>query len=301
MRELSTEPGHDVSASQPVADAHANPPFQANLPAGALSDPLAGLPPGDTWGPAEPRSPTSNSWASDPGSLVAGLIPPRPDAPVSADELSSLAGPVTLTPTRDGGAVSQTHNFDAVIAPDGSVKFIDHPNLQYTGVGPFVSDPDSPPSGLGVGFSFDLTDAAMRAHGDDPYAAQKRDFLAQTQAAREAMAAANEKQSMSRSLVDLPTTLASMWGNTAQPIATRRRQLFLLWDACSEGDDGDATVASGGRAARTEILAFINQHLPAGSPQAYPSAELTALNQSRTSTAVFQPYGPSALQAANAP
>jgi hypothetical protein len=43
--------------------------------------------------------------------------------------------------------------------------------------------------------------------------------------------------------------------------------------------------------ARQLIESFIRQHLPAGSADAYPAVELAALNQRRTSTTRFAPYG----------
>ena len=78
--------------------------------------------------------------------------------------------------------------------------------------------------------------------------------------------------------------------------------LFTLWDDCEEATpEGpgatksveatlDQARADAGTKARKQIVAFIRDELPAGSADAYSSAELERLNASRQSRERFSPY-----------
>ena len=61
-----------------------------------------------------------------------------------------------------------------------------------------------------------------------------------------------------------------------------RAAIFRLWDECEEDEVGNE--------ARDAIVAFVQEHLPAG-PRGYGDEELSALNRERSSRAPFRPYG----------
>src|SRR3569623_316600 len=81
--------------------------------------------------------------------------------------------------------------------------------------------------------------------------------------------------------------LDQLWA-TVPDLAERKRQLFALWDECSETGT-EADIAAGVRA-RARVIAFIHTHLPAGSAGAFTSAELAALNGDKQSHEQFAPY-----------
>ena len=73
-----------------------------------------------------------------------------------------------LKQQKDGTYKTDKETFGATVARDGTVTITDKPNLQRQG----------------LGAKFDVTDAAMRAQGIDPYASEKRRFLDRTRYAR---------------------------------------------------------------------------------------------------------------------
>jgi hypothetical protein len=81
--------------------------------------------------------------------------------------------------------------------------------------------------------------------------------------------------------------LETLWATVANP-AERKRALFALWDECSDSGT-DADVEAGARA-RARIVAFIREHLAAGTPNAFTAGELAALNRDKQSREVFAPY-----------
>ena len=139
-----------------------------------------------------------------------------------------------------------------------------------------------------VGGSFDLTDWAMRASGQDPYYHRKKQFFDRTRAERTKMARIARSQDIDRELSTLSVRLGKLWANQAMPVAERRVLLFQLWDECAE--TGASEVIEAGNQARKKILAFIRIKIPAGSPDAFSNDEIAKLNRKRQSKQRFRPY-----------
>ncbi|MFW6050408.1 MAG: hypothetical protein ACODAU_04495, partial [Myxococcota bacterium] len=176
-----------------------------------------------------------------------------------------------LTPGPGGTYRYAGHVFDAVIQPDGTVRFDDdggEGGLEFGG-------------GQGMRGGFDLNDAVASARGEDPHAAERAWFLRETREMRDRMAAEHREQEVGRGLAALRARLFRLWEEDA-PAAERRRRLFEKWDECSE--DGMGT------AARQAIVEFVRRHLPEGSADAFTAAELRRLNARRRSRARFAPY-----------
>ncbi|MBN2358442.1 MAG: hypothetical protein JXR83_03255 [Deltaproteobacteria bacterium] len=129
---------------------------------------------------------------------------------------------------------------------------------------------------------FDLTEIAMRAAGDDPYATEKRCFLIETEPLRERLRSQHLALRERRALDRLQAHLCQVWGAVERPAVDRRATLFRLWDECADSESG--------RTAREIIEAFVRERLPAGSADGFAAAELLALNARRTSAMLFAPY-----------
>jgi hypothetical protein len=185
----------------------------------------------------------------------------------------------------DGGYVKQRTTFVAHVRGDGSVRFNDRANLGVDGLGP-----DSRLN-LTLQGHFDLTDALMRAHGEDPYRYEKERFLEETRDARGQMALADREDRFRQALVRMPGYLDRVWSHDSWTDAQRRRLLFDLWDEVAE--DGDAALVHAGVQVRAIIEGFIRRRLPAGSRAAYTEQELLVLDGIRRSRTRFRPYPPS--------
>lgn len=191
--------------------------------------------------------------------------------------LPTLPPPSARAAEGKAGAVSfDRGGFSTTIRQDGSIRFDDH-GLAGGGW-----------AGLVAWLTFDVSDQIMRWNGDDPYVSDKLRIMDESRAERMEMRRQVEAVVMRRALDDLPRYLAAVWGHQAWSPALRRRILFALWDEAAE--NGPALVRAGGEEARQAIEAFIAAHLPAGSPDAFRSGELAALNRLRTSRVVFAPY-----------
>jgi hypothetical protein len=134
---------------------------------------------------------------------------------------------------------------------------------------------------------FDVTDWMMRRHGDDPYASAKLAQLDATRAERVQAGARYRQAELGHAGVLAQRNLETLWATVANP-AERKRALFALWDECSDSGT-DADVEAGARA-RARIVAFIREHLAAGTPNAFTAGELAALNRDKQSREVFAPY-----------
>jgi hypothetical protein len=139
----------------------------------------------------------------------------------------------------------------------------------------------------GLNGSFDVTDWAMRSHGDDPYAHDKLVWLDKTRDDRVAIGKRHQREVLAHVPQYVQRNLAWAW-QRARDIATRKRDLFDLWDDCAES--GDDALVAGGAAARGYVIGFIRAQLPADSPNAYTAAELTELTEHRRSKQAFGPY-----------
>jgi hypothetical protein len=138
-----------------------------------------------------------------------------------------------------------------------------------------------------VGGGFDITDALMRRHGQDPYASKKLKFLDSTRDERVQIGNRYRQQQLAQATQIMKTNLDRMWSEVTAP-AARRQALFELWDECAETGTEDLVIA--GRAARKLVIGFIRTRVPAGSADAYSTAEIAALNRKKQSKATFAPY-----------
>jgi hypothetical protein len=173
---------------------------------------------------------------------------------------------------RDGTGYKATHQtWIAHVDQSGHVRFEDKSNWQRDG----------------LGASFDITDAFMRHHGDDPYAAQKRKFLEDTLEERYQIGKRAQHELLQHSGGLAYEALENVWTKTSD-VRQRKQAVFELWDDCAES--GNADLVEGGQAAREMIVAFIQARFVGA--DAYTPDELAALNAHKTSTATFAPYPP---------
>lgn len=174
-----------------------------------------------------------------------------------------------LHPAGGGTYEADEGTFTAHVNADGTVNLDDKPNFQLHG----------------LGASFDLTDWAMRAHGDDPYTARKLRFLDRTRDQRVAIGKRHRKQQLARSAEYAQRNIERMLAKLPS-IGERKQALFELWDECAETGDDD--LVKGGAAARRMIVGVIRDVLSGAN--AYTADELAAFNRKRTSSAEFAPY-----------
>src|SRR5262249_11347118 len=117
----------------------------------------------------------------------------------------------------EGGFREKRTGFEVKVAKDGHVSFRDR-NARWAP----------------LGAAFDVTEWAMRLHGEDPYAYQKRQFLDETRDERVGMAVKTRKQRLDEALRQLPAMLAAVAAEPTLAPADRRRVIFQLWDECAE-------------------------------------------------------------------
>jgi hypothetical protein len=171
---------------------------------------------------------------------------------------------------RDGTGYKATHQtWTAHVDATGHVTFEDKPNWQQHG----------------LEGSFDITDALMRRHGDDPYAAQKRKFLEDTLEERYQIGKRAQHELLQHSGGLAYEALENVWAKTTD-VRARKQAVFELWDDCAES--GNADLVEGGAAAREMIVGFIQVHFVGA--DAYTPDELAAFNAKKTSRATFAPY-----------
>lgn len=272
------------STNAPTAEPVVKPTDEPALPGSGASERAPGLlsmrATGPTAGPTEPgrdRASSQNTAVRLSPEQAARLVERDPGPPA----WSPLAPPGSgheprvrseIVPDGKGAYRADDLVFTAKIDRDGRVHIDDRPNLR-----------GGPTSG-----TFDVTDAIMRAAGQDPYSQRKALFLDRTRDQRAAMSVDERQVTLRDSLAQLPEHLAEIWGHQAWSPAQRRRVLFELWDECAE--QGPDDIVSAGKAARITIVAFIRKHLPAGSAHAYTEAEIRALDRARRSRQRFTPY-----------
>jgi hypothetical protein len=173
-----------------------------------------------------------------------------------------------LRPDGGGTFAADKETYTMKVAADGTVDFDDKRNLQVHGL-----------SG-----SFDVTDWAMRASGQDPYASHKLALLDRTRDQRVALGKRHRTQQLARSAVIAQGNVDRLWVKVTDP-AERKRALFELWDECVE--TGTPEEIEGGRAARRVILGFIHDRMTGA--DAYTADELAAFNRKRKSQDRFEP------------
>jgi hypothetical protein len=219
----------------------------------------------------------------------------RPEALGGPIQLPSLPGPLRrsgiasreerLGPgvvAEGGGRFKQERTtFTSHVDEDGSVHFKDKGNVQIDGGGIL-------PIGFLLGGHFDITEALMRMHGEDPYRYEKEKFMEVSRGERMQMAKAARAEKLKDAVVKTPPYLEKIWRTSRWTPVERRLALFSLWDEVNE--EGDPELVETGAKVRQEILWFIQRKLPAGSPDAFTPAELDTLNAHRKSKARFAPY-----------
>jgi hypothetical protein len=145
------------------------------------------------------------------------------------------------------------------------------------------------------------TEWALRARGHDPTASAKAAWLRRSESFRARLALAWHRELLRARVATLPARLEALWSDTSRPAEQRRALLFAQWDECDEPVAvAVATRATTGTLARDRrraaavaravIERFVRSELPPGSPDAYPPAQLHALNADRLSEQQFDPY-----------
>jgi hypothetical protein len=190
-----------------------------------------------------------------------------------------------VVPDGDGGYRQDRQTFVSRVDRDGTVHFHDRGNVGVDNVGLVGDEPGGMP---GVAGHFDLTDALMRMHGEDPYRYEKQRFMDATRDERVRMARADRGERLREAAYKMPAYLEKVWAYAAWTEAQRRRVLFALWEEVAE--DGDAELIDAGVAVRAAIVGFIQRRLPEGGPDAYSPDELEALNRRRRCHDRFEPY-----------
>jgi len=252
------------------------------------------------------------SFHPSEGTLAAGKAPP-PEVEATG----------RLAPHGGGSYQSNEGVFTAKVAPDGSVKIKDSKNFNVhlrlpgpktigRGVADWYESDKGAYGGDGkrsladkvagsidkedrskaavvpvLGGGFDVGDALMRRHGQDPYASRKLAYLDATRDERVQIGNRHRADQLAQSTRLMQKNLDRMWA-TVTDTAARKRALFELWDECAE--TGEPAVVEGGRAARKLVIGFIRARLPAAGATAYTASELATLSRERHSSEEFAPY-----------
>ncbi|MFO0577705.1 MAG: hypothetical protein U1A78_27175 [Polyangia bacterium] len=238
------------------------------------------VPPQPPQPPVEPGGPQPKGPVNlfDRGTLgkslgltgYAGNAPKGEDRMIKDSRLDEKKAPdFELVPEKGGGFKCETRNFIAHIKPDGGLEFENRFPIGFN---------------KGGTFSFDLTDLAMRGAKQDPYYAEKRRFMDFSEKVRTDLRKKAIQERNENALSSLSQQLHSLW-NSGRPASERRRELFEKWSECT--DDKDDTL---GRKGRRTIEDFIRTYLPAGSPEAFTSDELSRFAGERQGQPPFDPY-----------
>lgn len=173
---------------------------------------------------------------------------------------------VELVEQKDGTYTSDKTTFKATVARDGTVAIKDKGNWQQKGL---------------LSAEFDVTDAFMRNHGQDPYASAKREYLDRTRDQRVEIGKRYRTEQLGQSAQYMAQNLARLWATT-NDAAKRKSELFALWDECAETGDDELVV--GGQQARLLLINWVHaKHV------VFTEAELAAFNKQRKSKATFAP------------
>jgi hypothetical protein len=199
-----------------------------------------------------------------------------------------------LTRDADGTCHYAGTAIDATIAPDGGVRFDDRPpSAVVSSVQPLARGELLPRGGVPVPPEHPVTpeeqipaqqlDFRVRvvAHATE---AERAWFLRETTALRRELADGAHARELEQDEHLLRKQLDRIWCDASQPVAERRRALFELWNETSPDEIG--------RRGRRVVLEYIRVNLPRESSNAYPAAELAALDARRQQRAHFDPYAP---------
>lgn len=261
-----------ADASRAASDSPAAPGEPAPAPARDSADPRLSV-------PTEPSSPLARGPADLDLRLRADPRGPRVstgggEGPSAGPGRGRGGLPPGLEHAGQGTYRYEDRGFVADIDRDGTVHFRDRAPVGFS----------SP-----LSLAFDLTEAVMMLRDDDPYRPGKMKFLEETRELRARLCGEAHTERLRQALFALPKELDRAWRDTSQTPEARRRLLFQRWDECAD-TRGDDELARAGALARATVLAYIRQHLPAGSAHAYTHEELLALNAVRVSREPFAPY-----------
>lgn len=225
--------------------------------------------------------------------------------------------------------VDHERRFRAQILANGRVKFVEERQIRNIGVcrnarcvpfhdmGRYLTDPkrwlmhlrrttnemgrdiDNPELAaslvtLGVGYRFGRSQLTDRL---------KADFLRDSLDLRLSLAGKAERSRIAAALASVETRLQAIWAAKHVPLDRRRELLFQLWDdsidvalAAGPKHDDDVSLtldklrARAAAEARSRVIGFIRDALPAASDGAYTDEELRRFNARRVSHEVFAPY-----------
>jgi len=173
---------------------------------------------------------------------------------------------VELVEQKDGTYTSNKTTYKASVNRDGTVALKDKGNWQQKSL--FSAE-------------FDVTDALMRRHGQDPYASEKLKFLDRTRDPRVEIGKRYRTAHLAMSAQLMAGNLARLWATTSDP-ATRKDELFALWDECAE--TGDEEIVAGAADARRLLIHWIEtKHVT------FTPTELASFNARKQSKATFAP------------
>lgn len=179
-----------------------------------------------------------------------------------------------LVRQRNGAYRFSGTGFDATIETDGTVRMRDkfvgsrlalrrHAINEHDWVVTFWQ------------IKWDLFAWLERVRGNDPYRSERRWFLAGTHDLREQLATRS-------AIASVRAALHAIWTRAGLSFAERRRLMFALWDDTTEDEFGSV--------GRAEIIAYVRQYCPRDGTTAFTDEELRALNATRRSRSVFEPY-----------
>jgi hypothetical protein len=292
--------------ARPRKQAHARveSALQLQRRAGSKSPSDSPPPPPSSSPPVQMLAPSATRLPSGPPpTLPPAAAPPPPpgvDLRLRRDPIASEALP---SAEARPGQVIETPTVSGTVQADGSLAIRDKASVHLdsditsprAGIKHWLDDPRKHAAERDgtvqiIRGTFDVTDSIMRALGQDPYRAEKMKMLDATREQRLALAARADAERQRQALAGLPAMLRKIWGDAARPMKERRRLLFELWDECQETAEGDVAGTSAGARARQAIILFIRTAARPGTPDAYSTEELLALNRTRQSRQRFAPY-----------
>lgn len=274
--EIGTRSPSSVSTGKSSAGVVDRPPVDGPPVDGPIVDgPAVDAPPRTSplamrTGPQRPVPGYTAAYDMEPGEA------PPPETPKSGH----------LKPVGRGRQTSDQDVFTLHVAEDGSVEIEDAPSVDVhvLRIGrvplPFIYG------------RFDLTDALMRATGNDPYAAKKLKLLDETREERYEMGVAYKQKQYARTPQILRKNLEVLFATKTDP-AELKQALFEMWDESIDADEPGTEseeAVGAGLVARKLVVGAILTHFPADSADAYTAAELAACNRKRTSKGAFAPY-----------
>ncbi len=198
------------------------------------------------------------------------VAPALPSVRDAADHLvAARPSPAAAVAVADDGSMPASSAITMRVAPDGTARIFDRRNLRVLDRHAWKTerevsaaegwmdthhehsnavDMKMPPVGPTIA-TFDMTDWAMRAAGQDPYAAQKLRLLDATRDQRAQIGARHREQQ----LLQTPALVRASLEDIARlPAAQRKEALGELWRDCDH--------SSAGELARATILSYARDH-----------------------------------------